>query len=145
MKPRPALILLLGILIPGYSVPDVAEASDPKLLSVRMAPAEVELGGTGVAQQFLVLGKYSDRMERDVTSLSEWTVSDPDVLTVSTAGRAEALTEGTTLLTARLGSQSAGARVRVKDSDRQRSISFGWNIENILIRRAATTVIAMEV
>ena len=127
---------MLGILIPGYSVPDVAEASDPKLLSVRMAPAEVELGGTGVAQQFLVLGKYSDRMERDVTSLSEWTVSDPDVLTVSTAGRAEALTEGTTLLTARLGSQSAGARVRVKDSDRQRSISFAWDIENILIRRS---------
>ena len=70
-----------------------------------------------------------------MTSLSEWTVSEPHVLTVPVAGRARALTEGKTVLTARLGDRSARAQVQVEGSARQRSLSFAWDIEKILTRR----------
>ena len=86
MKPRRTPILLLGILIAAGSIPLGAETSDPQLLSVRIVPEAVELEGAGDTRQLLVMGRYSDRLERDVTSLSQWDLSNARVAAVSPGG-----------------------------------------------------------
>ena len=84
------------------------------MLSVRIVPEAVELEGAGDTRQLLVMGRYSDRLERDVTSLSQWDLSNARVAAVSPGGSARALAEGVTDLTARMGTRSATVRLRVK-------------------------------
>ena len=86
MKPRHTPILPLGILIAASSIPLGAETSGPQLLSVRIVPEAVELEGAGDTRQLLVMGRYSDRLERDVTSLSQWDLSNARVAAVSPGG-----------------------------------------------------------
>ena len=131
MKPRRTPILLLGILIAAGSIPLGAETSDPQLLSVRIVPEAVELEGAGDTRQLLVMGRYSDRLERDVTSLSRWDLSNARVAAVSPGGSARALAEGVTDLTARMGARSATVRLRVKGGARRQPLSFAWDIEKI--------------
>ena len=135
MKPRRSPILLLGILVAAGSFALGAETSEPELLSVRIVPETVELERAGAARQLLVMGGYSDRLERDVTSLIRWEFSNGAVARVSTEGRAEALAEGVTDVTARLGARSATVRLRVKGGGRRPPLSFTWDVEKILTRR----------
>ncbi len=135
MKPRRSPILLLGILVAAGSIALGAEPSEPELLSVRIVPEAVELEGAGATRQLLVMGSYSDRLERDVTSLIRWEFSNAGVAKVSADGRAEALVEGVTDLTARLGARSANVRLRVKGGARRPPLSFAWDVERILTRR----------
>ena len=135
MKPSRSPILLLGILVAAGSIALGAETSEPELLSVRIVPGAVELEGAGATRQLLVMGSYSDRLERDVTSLSRWEFSNAGVATVSPGGEAEALAEGTTDLTARLGPRSATVRLRVNGSADRPPLSFAWDVERVLTRR----------
>ncbi|MDE2667780.1 MAG: DUF1553 domain-containing protein [Acidobacteriota bacterium] len=135
MKPNRSPILLLGILVAAGSIALRAETSEPELLSVRIVPEAVELEGAGATRQLLVMGSYSDRLERDVTSLSRWEFSDAGVATVSPGGEAEALAEGTTDLTARLGALSVTARLQVKGGAGRPPLSFAWDVERVLTRR----------
>ena len=135
MKPRRSPVLLLGILVAAGSISLGAETPEPDLLSVRIVPQAVELEGAGATRQLLVMGSYSDRLERDVTSLVRWEFSDAGVATVSPGGKAEALAEGAADVTARLGARSATVRLRVRGEGRRPPLSFAWDIEKILTRR----------
>ena len=53
-----------------------ADASTP--VSLRLVPETAELWGADASQRFVVLAKYSDRLERDVTSQSRLSVSDSE-------------------------------------------------------------------
>ncbi|MCY3759222.1 MAG: DUF1549 domain-containing protein, partial [Acidobacteria bacterium] len=135
MKPIYSSVLWLGTLVAAGSIALGAEPSEPELLSVRIVPEAVELEGAGATRQLLVMGSYSDRLERDVTSLIRWEFSDAGVAAVSPGGRVEALAEGVTDLTARLGTRSATLRLRVRDGGRRPPLSFAWDVERILTRR----------
>lgn len=135
MKPRRSPILLFGTLVAAGSIALGAETSEPELLSVRIVPEAVELEGAGATRQLLVMGRYSDRLERDVTSLSRWEFSNIGVAAVSPEGRVEARAEGVTDVTARLGARSATVRLQVKDGVGHRPLSFAWDVEKILTRR----------
>ena len=135
MKPRRSPILLLGILVAAGSIALGAESPEPELLSVRIVPETVELEGAGATRQLLVMGRYSDRLERDVTSLGRWEFSNAGVAAVSPGGKVEALAEGVTNVTARLGSRSATVRLRVEGGADRPPLSFAWDVERILTRR----------
>ncbi len=135
MKPRRSPILLLGTLVAAGSIALGAETSEPELLSVRIVPEAVELEGAGATRQLLVMGSYSDRLDRDVTGLSRWEFSNAGVATVSPGGKAEALGEGVTDVTARLQGRSATVRLRVKGGAGHPPLSFAWDVEKILTRR----------
>ena len=135
MNPRRNPILLLGTLVAAGSIALGAETSRPELLSVRIVPEAVELEGVGATRQLLVMGRYSDRLERDVTPLSRWEFSNAGVAAVSPEGKVEALAAGVTDVTARLGARSARVRLRVKDGTDHPPLSFAWDVERILTRR----------
>ena len=71
----------------------LAESSPAKLLSLRLAPENPKLWGANASQRFLVLGKYSDGLERDITLESRFSVSDTKVVKVDKSGRVAALAD----------------------------------------------------
>ena len=66
------------------------------LLSVRLVPQDATLWGAKASQHFLVLGKFADGLERDVTSQCRFSVSHPQLAQVDASGRVTALALGET-------------------------------------------------
>ena len=81
---------------PGERV--VAEDLEAGFLSLRLVPEEISLWGHDASQQVLVLGKYSDGLERDLTGRSRFSIADPDLAVVNQQARVKALAEGETTI-----------------------------------------------
>src|SRR5215467_9177669 len=77
----PAVLALLGC---SYSW---ANAESPKLRSVRIMPQSIELWGADASQTFIVLGKYSDGLERDITSEGRVRSLAPEVARINSPRR----------------------------------------------------------
>ena len=54
----------------------------PQLLSVRLVPEDMTLWGRNASRRFLVLGRYSDGLEREITAQSRLSLSDSEVAKV---------------------------------------------------------------
>ena len=106
----------------------------PTLLSLRLVPDEIFVFGPSASQQLLVLGKYSDGLERDVTRQSRFSVAE-SLAKVGPDGRVTALSEGSTVLNASFGSQVATSSFRAQDLTQVSPISFPRNIGGILTKR----------
>ncbi len=110
-----------------------ADASTP--VSLRLVPEKAELWGADASQRFVVLAKYSDRLERDVTSQSRLSVSDSNVARVDESGRLVAQTDGEVVLAARFADLETEATARVSGSEERRPFSFARDIAGIFTRR----------
>ena len=77
--------------------------ADPKLVALRMMPQESALHGKQASQQFLVIGKFADNRERDLTSQARFALSNPASARADASGRLFAMAEGATVLTATVG------------------------------------------
>ena len=126
------LSLILAPLRGQSSGEDVPEAQP---LSLRLIPPSVTLLTEVASQRFLVLGEYSDGLERDVTTKCVFSVSDPTKGEIDDSGRFSGLEAGTVVLRARLGSQKATASVRVPGLGPSRPFSFTRDIGAVLTRR----------
>ena len=119
--------------------PQEAAAADIKkrvqLLSVRLVPETVTLWGSQSAQRFVVLGRYSDGLERDVTALSHFAVADSGVVEIDGLSRVAARSEGVTVLKVEVEGRVAQSTVRVQDVGNERLPTFARDIEAILTRR----------
>jgi hypothetical protein len=105
-----------------------------KLLSLRLVPENAVLSGARSSQRFVVLGKYSDRLERDVTSSSQFSTTDPGVVQISQPGLAEAKADGKTLVKVELNGRAAQATVRVEDAGKERPLTFQRDVAALLTR-----------
>jgi hypothetical protein len=80
---------------------------DPKdvksLVGIEMLPKEVVLEGEGATQQFVVMAKYSDGTDRDVTELTVLSSVDESIVSVDERGLATAGQRGEGYLMARFG------------------------------------------
>ena len=106
----------------------------PELLSVRLFPSNTTLQGQQAAQQFVVMGKYSDGLERDLTLESLFSVRDADLASVDEAGRVTGLSDGETELQVQVEHLSATAAVRVEERQREAPLSFEHSITPILTK-----------
>ncbi|HUQ90762.1 MAG TPA: DUF1553 domain-containing protein [Bryobacteraceae bacterium] len=111
----------------------------PKLLSLRLMPKERTLHGKTASQQFLVIGQYSDKRERDLTGQARFTLSNPGSARADEAGRVFAVADGQTALTAVAGGLSARASLKVEGSGVDRPFSFPRDIIGIFTRRGCNT------
>ena len=132
-KRRWAVLVLAAVL--GLSSPSQAGSAPPKLRSLRLVPQDRTLWGAKASQHFLVIGKYSDGLERDVTAESRFSLSDPKVAKVDAGGRVVALADGGTVLKASLEGRSAKTQVRVEGSQEVRPFSFARDIGGIFTKR----------
>jgi hypothetical protein len=118
---------------PGSST--VAGAKKGLVLSLRLFPENVTIWGARNAQRFLVLGKYTDGLERDVTGACRFSVAAPGVAQVEAAGQIRALAPGTTVLRTEFEGRRVETAVRVEDSKQPALPSFSRDVETILTRR----------
>src|SRR5689334_16971009 len=113
-------LLALSLAFVGGAWADVA----PKLISVRVMPAERILRGKNSSQQFVVLGRFADGRERDVTAQARLTLSSAALARADQSARVFALADGQTVLTATVGALSARASLKIEESNLERPFSF---------------------
>ncbi len=81
----------------------------PTLVSITVTPVQPSIGA-GNPLQFTATGNFTDGSKHDFTTSATWSSSNPAVATISNAGGsqglAKALAEGTTTISAALGSLS---------------------------------------
>ncbi len=123
------------ILAPVWGQSSREDGPRTQPLSLRLIPSSVTLPTKVASQRFLVLGEYSDGLERDVTAKCVFSVSDPARGQIDDSGRFSGLEAGTVVLRARLGNQQAAASVRVLGPGPKRPFSFSRDIGAILTRR----------
>ncbi len=132
---RIILSSLTLILTPLWGQLSSQDAPGAQPLSLRLIPPSVMLPTEAASQRFLVLGKYPDGLEHDVTAECRFSVSDPAKGEIDDSGRFSGLEEGTVVVRARLGDQEAAASVRVPGPGPKRPFTFARDIGAILTRR----------
>lgn len=110
-----------------------------KLLSLRLVPPAVTLWGNNASQRFLVLGKYDDGLERDVTANSVFSVSDPGKGEINHSGRFSALATGQVVLEASFGARQAKTNVRIEGAGGERPFSFARDVGGIFTKRGCNS------
>jgi len=107
----------------------------PRLLSVRLVPQDATLWGAKASQHFLVLGKFGDGLERDVTLQSRFSVSHPQFARVDASGRVTALASGETALKAEVNGLAAKTSIRMEGTGEERPFSFARDVGGVLTKR----------
>src|ERR1700736_2884198 len=106
-----------------------------RLVSVRIMPQERTLHGKKASQQFLVLGKFADNRERDLTAQAHFALSNSASARADESGRVFAVADGETVLTASVSGFAARASLKIEGSNQERPFSFARDIVSILTRR----------
>ena len=127
----PAMILSLAI--------PAASGSTGKLLSLRLVPEEVKLWGAGAVQRVLVLGRFADGLERDVTQRSKFSISDSTRAKLKEPGQVVAVADGQATLTAEVDGAKAQVNVQVAGSEQTRPFSFARDVGGIFTKRGCNS------
>ena len=114
-------------------------SSGPELVSIRLEPEAVELQGSGATRRFLVLGEFSDGLQREVTSASRLRIADPSIARLGALGQVVSVSSGRTELRAELGGRKAQAGIVTVGTERRRPFSFSWDIGGILTKRGCNS------
>ena len=125
---------------------DPAETSEvsnnggsPQLLSLRIVPQDPVLRGAESSQQFLVMGKFSDGPERDLTRQSRFSVSEPGIAKVNQRGRAVAVTDGSVAVSAESGGLRATTGIQVRNSGVAQPFSFARDLGGIFTKKGCNS------
>ncbi len=112
-----------------------AVAEPPTLVSLRLLPEHIQLSGLNASQQVLVLGRYTDGLERDLTGASPLVVDSPRVATIDGQGKLTALADGNTTLKAAVANKAATAKLTVQSLAKPPPFNFQQDIGGILTKR----------
>ena len=104
------------------------------LPSIRLIPPQTTLWGTGASQQFRVVEKFKNGVERDITSDTRFSLANSQLATVSNDGHVRALANGTTILKAKILGQIVRAEVRTEASQQKKPLSFKREIGGVLTK-----------
>ncbi len=138
------LILMLALAAPSEAASRTrgqkgATAQAASLVAVRLIPSEAVLRGRNASQQFLVIGKFTDGRERDLTGRTEFSLSADETARLGDAGRVFAKSDGEIELTASVDGNTAKAVIRIEGSQQDRPFSFARDIGGILTRRGCNS------
>ena len=117
----------------------LARSHDPTLLSVRIVPEATTLWGADASQRFVVMGEYSDGLERDVTLESRFSLRDSSLAVVNEAGKVTGLANGETELEVDIEGLSVKAVIRIENSGQEQPLSFERSIAPILTKKGCNS------
>ncbi|MCY3758403.1 MAG: DUF1553 domain-containing protein [Acidobacteria bacterium] len=139
---RPTIPLLAAafLLIPALQSTGGAEPSSSAPLSLRLMPETTTLRWKDASQQFSVVATLAGGRKKDVTARAEFSLADPAVARLGSAGRVLAAGDGETWLKVTFGSLKARAAVVVVDSARPPPFSYEREIGAILTRRGCNDI-----
>jgi hypothetical protein len=107
---------------------------DPVLLSARIFPESTTLREQGAVQRFLVVARFADGLERDLTPASRFSLGDSSLASVDKAGKVTALADGETEIEAEIQGHRLRAAVRVVDSEQVPPLSFERAVSPVLTK-----------
>ena len=125
----PMLAFLTVWMTLGLSVANAA-----RLISIELVPSQRTLHGADAAQRLLVIGKYDDGREADLTSEALLNVTDGEVIRLDGDAVLTAVSDGEARVRATVGGLQAAGTYRVNNSADQRPFSFARDIGTILTR-----------
>ncbi len=135
---KKAFLTILLVSTFGWSAEIATNA--PALVSVRMMPRNVVLGGTeNPSQHFLVLALYADGIERDVTSQAGFDLSGTGKGQIDKAGKFTPQGLGQCVLTAEFQGRSVQSQIRIDDLGQHHPFSFAQDIGGIFTRRGCNS------
>jgi hypothetical protein len=109
--------------------------SPARIVSLRLVPENPTLWGSKASQRFVVLGKYADGLERDLTLHTRLWLAGADIARVEPAGQVVAVTDGSATLTATVDGHSVTTGIRVQGSRDTRPFSFARDLGGIFTRQ----------
>ena len=109
---------LVGCLTFTFATSLALAAEDKRVIappvSIRILPENVTLWGAQASQHFTVLGQYADGLERDVTDIARFSVSDPKKGEIDSSGKFKARDSVEVTVTANVGDRSAKTTIRIR-------------------------------
>jgi len=87
----------------------------PTLQTITVSPANASLA-PGLSLQFDAVGSYSDNTTHDLTTSAGWSTADSTVATINASGLATAIADGSTTVSATLGSANGSTGLTVAPS-----------------------------
>ena len=121
--------------VQAAEVEATARGASPQLSSLRLAPSEVRLQGADASQQFLVMGTFSDGLERDLTAQAEFSGSKAGLIRFAAHSRIQPLADGDLVLTARVAGREATSSIAIRGSQEKRPFSFPRDIGSLLTQQ----------
>ena len=109
------------------------------LVSIEMFPDDVDLRGADPSQRFVVLGTFSDGLQRDVTSRSSFDVADDEVAKIEGSSRIVGVSQGETRVRVEIEGHAAEAAIRVQDLVREKTFSFTRDVGSILTKHGCNS------
>ncbi len=128
-----SFFFLLFTTLPGNAAEDKRDLTPP--VSIRIVPENVTLWGAQASQHFIVFGKYADGLERDVTSIAHFSLSDAKKGEIDGTGKFVARDAEQVILIANVGERSAKTTIHIEEAEKPRPFTFAREIEAILTKR----------
>ena len=128
-------VCFLAALAQAAEVEGSDRGASPQPSSIRLVPSEVRLQGGDASQQFLVMGKFSDGLERDLTAQAELSGSKSGLIRFTSHSRIQPLADGDLVLTAKVAGREATASIAIRGSQEKRPFSFPRDIGSLLTQQ----------
>ena len=133
------ILAMFVVLFASLSPPGgAAESKSPEnaLQSVRIVPQTAAvIAGGNASQHFVVMARYADGLERDVTSKAALSLSDSPKGQIDGTGRFTPHESGQVVLTARFGGRATRANIQIEGAEQRPRFSFSRDIGGILTQQ----------
>ena len=110
-------------------------AAQLHIVSLRVEPGKRLLQNAGSHQQLLVLGKYEDGSESDLTAQAHWVTSQPGIVEIAADGLLKAVSDGQVTVTAEAEGRRAQAQFEVRGTSTPRTFEFAREIGGIFTKK----------
>src|SRR5262252_521290 len=110
-------------------------AQPAEVSSLRVVPGDATVWTNQGSQRFLVLARFTDGMERDVTAAARISLTTASVGAMERPDTFVAKANGDTRLTAQFKGRSAYAQIHVQNAGEKRAFNFATDIGAILTKR----------
>ena len=131
----PGVNLVVVLVLAALAMPSMVVAEESQtVVSLRLVPNNPQIWGAEASQQFLLLARFTDGLERDVTEQSHFDLSDPQVAEVDGSGKVMARSNGRVVLTAAFQDQTARSQVVIDGISEERPFSFARDIGAIFTK-----------
>ncbi len=127
-------LFLLACWTTTLNLPVAAKPTDatrPILQSIRLHPENPTLQGAGAIQRFLVIGRFSDGLERDITTDCSFTLSDSGIAEWTDAEHLIARRDGVVEVKARHEDHEISTQVTTRDTGLQKPFNFQRDIGGV--------------
>ena len=145
LRELPVIILLAIGVISGFSTISqgkglgTARSHSLTLISIELFPKEATLRGLNASQRFVVLGKFSDGLERDVTSSCRFDLTDGNIARIEGASRIIGLSQGETRMRVEMEGHEAEAQIQVEELTEKKTFSFTRDLGAILTKHGCNS------